>query len=348
MIQRDFFLFNTHNSLSIESEDERILDEAYALCQRYEQLFSRVNPESQLYQLNHAGGRPCAVDAELATLVAEALSYCRETEGRYDISMGSVVQLWDFKRGLIPDADAVSRALEHVDYRRVQVRGAGSERESGRERECELSGESARDLAQDGARFRESEKEHTRACEIALGDAAACIDVGGIAKGYIADALLTLFRERGIVHALVNLGGNVAVMGGKPDGSPWRIGIRRPVSSSQAKMIQFFATVALDEGSVVTSGIYERAFTRDGVLYHHILDPKAGFPAQTDLLSATVISKASIDGDGYTTALIIMGADQALHFALEHPEIEVVLVTREGEVLATPGVGTEIPFTLTS
>ena len=344
MIQREFFLFNTHNSLSIESDDERILDEAFALCQRYEQLFSRVNSESQLYQLNHAGGRPCAVDAELASLVAEALSYCRETEGRYDISMGSVVQLWDFKCGSIPDVKALSQALEHVDYRMVQVRNAGSEGEPARERE--------RELAREKERAREGERERglkgAAKSEIVIGDAAACIDLGGIAKGYIADALLAFFRERGLAHALVNLGGNVAVMGGKPDGSPWRIGIRRPVPSSQAMMIQSFATVALHEGSVVTSGIYERAFTRDGVLYHHILDPKTGFPAQTDLLSATVISKASIDGDGYTTALIIMGSDQALQFALEHPEIEVILVTREGEVLATPGVGTEIPFTLLS
>ena len=308
MLHRDFFHFNTSNFIDVETEDQGILDEAIILCDRYEHLFSRVNPDSQLYQVNHAQGCPCAVDIELASLAKTALAYCHESEGRYDITMGSVTQLWDFKRGIIPNADEVSRALTHVDYHSVDI--------------------------------------HNN--EISLKDPLACIDLGGIAKGYIADAMLELFRAHGVVHALVNLGGNVAVMGGKPDGSPWRIGIRKPLSSSAMPAIQPFATVAIYDGSVVTSGIYERAFTRDDVLYHHILDPKTGFPAKTDLLSATVISRTSIDGDGFTTALIIMGADRALEFACKHPNIEVILVTCEGDVLATPSVGNEIPFEMVS
>ena len=304
MIHRNFFRFNTPSSIDVEAGDERILDEVVALCDRYESLFSRFNPESQLYRVNGSGGRPCVVDSELAALTATALSYCRETEGSYDITMGSVTRLWDFKQGVVPDEDAVAQALAHVDYRAVSVCGS----------------------------------------EIAIRDAAASIDLGGIAKGYIADAILALLRERGVSHALVNLGGNVAVMGGKPDGSPWRIGIRKPQPSRTMPVMEHFAVVEMRDGSAVTSGVYERAFTRGDVLYHHILDPSTGFPAQTDLLSATVLSRASIDGDGFTTALVIMGADRALEFACAHPGIEVILVTREGDVLATPGVGTDIPF----
>ncbi len=306
MIQRDFFRFNTPNTIAAETDDESILDEAVALCERYERLFSRVDPASQLYRVNHAEGRACAVDPELAALTETALSYCEASEGRYDITVGSVSQLWDFKHGVIPTASDVEAALEHVDYRRVRVRGT----------------------------------------EIQLADPASCIDLGGIAKGYIADAILELFRTRGVAHALINLGGNVAAMGGKLDGSPWHIGIRKPMPSHMMPTIESFATVAISDGSVVTSGIYERAFTHEGKLYHHILDPKTGFPAATDLLSATVISRASIDGDGFTTSLILMGADAALQFACERDDIEVVLVTLEGDVLATPGVGTDIPFAM--
>ena len=308
MLHRDFFRFNTLNSIDVETGDESILDEALALCNHYEHLFSRVNPKSQLYHVNRAEGHPCTVDAELASLIRAALTYCQESEGRYDITMGSVTQLWDFKGGIVPNADEVSCTLEHVDYRSVDI--------------------------QDN--------------KISLKDPLACIDLGGIAKGYIADAILELFRKRGVARALVNLGGNVAVMGGKPDGNPWRIGIRKPLPSSAMPAIQPFATVALHDGSVVTSGVYERAFTHEGTLYHHILDPKTGFPAKTDLLSATVISHASIDGDGFTTALIIMGADKALEFACAHPDIEVILVTCEGDILATPGVGNKIPFEIVS
>ncbi len=308
MLHRNFFLFNTLNSVSAETDDEKILDEVLALCKRYENLFSHVNPESQLYGVNRAKGRPLSVDPELAALVKTALAYCRESEGRYDITMGSVTRLWDFKRGIIPDAAEVSQALKHVNYHTVCVQNG----------------------------------------EISLDDPLACIDLGGIAKGYIADAILALLREHGIDHALVNLGGNVAVMGGKHDGKPWRVGIRKPLPSGAMSAIESFATVAIHEGSVVTSGIYERAFTREDVLYHHILDPKTGFPAHTDLLSATVISRTSIEGDGFTTALIIMGADRALEFTCEHPEIEAILVTRDGDVLATPGVGNKIPFEIIS
>lgn len=308
MITRSFFRFNTSNTISAETDDERILDDALALCDRYEHLFSRFHPESQLYRINHAHGKPCEVDAELASLIETALTYCHASQGLFDITMGSVSALWDFKRGVVADADAVADALQHVDYRTVSVCGT----------------------------------------TVTLRNPKASLDVGGIAKGYIADAVLRLLKERGVEHAVVNLGGNVAVMGGKPDASLWRIGIRKPQHSQTMPVMEYFATVSLNDGSVVTSGVYERAFMRNKVLYHHILDPQTGFPAQTDLLSATVISQNSIDGDGYTTALIIMGADRALAFACEHPDIEVILVTCEGDVLATPAVGTSIPFQITA
>jgi thiamine biosynthesis lipoprotein len=98
------------------------------------------------------------------------------------------------------------------------------------------------------------------------------------------------------------------------------------------------------DGSVVTSGIYERAFESNGVLYHHILDPHTGYPAHTDLLGATIMSDTSLDGDGFTTALIIMGAQQALHFAESYPGIEALFMTKSGEVLATSGLGQSIPL----
>ena len=146
---------------------------------------------------------------------------------------------------------------------------------------------------------------------------------GDLSEGVSAmDVSLTfaqMLRERGVEHALVNLGGNVAVMGGKPDGAPWRVGVRRPLPSSSMPLLDSFAVLALRDGSAVTSGIYERAFEQDGKLYHHILDPRTGFPAETDLLSATVVAQSSLDADGYTTALIMMGADRALAFAEQHP-----------------------------
>ena len=284
MVSRNFFRFNTTNIISAETDNEDILDEAVEWCDRYELLFSRVDPASELFRLNSAEGRPTAVDAELAAFIETALSYCREVDGLFDVTMGSATQLWNFKDCMIPARDDVAAALRHVDYRGVIVNDA----------------------------------------VVTLRDPLACVDLGGIAKGYIADGILALLRERGVEHALVNLGGNVAVMGGKPDGAPWRVGVRRPLPSSSMPLLDSFAVLALRDGSAVTSGIYERAFEQDGKLYHHILDPRTGFPAETDLLSATVVAQSSLDADGYTTALIMMGADRALAFAEQHPALEAV------------------------
>ena len=239
MVSRNFFRFNTTNIISAETDNEDILDEAVEWCDRYELLFSRVDPASELFRLNSAEGRPTAVDAELAAFIETALSYCREVDGLFDVTMGSATQLWNFKDCMIPARDDVAAALRHVDYRGVIVNDA----------------------------------------VVTLRDPLACVDLGGIAKGYIADGILALLRERGVEHALVNLGGNVAVMGGKPDGAPWRVGVRRPLPSSSMPLLDSFAVLALRDGSAVTSGIYERAFEQDGKLYHHILDPRTGFPA---------------------------------------------------------------------
>ena len=306
MLSRDFFRFNTTNTVSADADDPRVLDDVAALCDRYELLLSRVDPASELFRLNHAGGRPLAVDPELGAFVETALSYCRRVDGLFDVTMGSATQLWDFKRQTVPAPEDVAAALEHVDFRAVAVDGA----------------------------------------TVTLRDPLACIDLGGIAKGYIADGILALLRERGVERALVNLGGNVAVMGGKPDGTPWRVGIRKPLPSSALPLLDSFATVAVRDGSVVTSGVYERAFEQGGTLYHHILDPRTGFPAQTDLLSATLVARTSLDADGLTTALVIMGADDALAFVEADPELEAVLVTVEGDVLATSGIGDAVPFEL--
>lgn len=306
MISRNFFRFNTMNTISAETDDEAILDEVQAWCDRAEFLFSRVDPKSELYRLNLAEGRPTTIEPELASFIETALSYCDKVDGLFDVTMGSATRCWDFKNEVIPTHEDIASALQHVNYRSVSVDGT----------------------------------------TVTLHDPQACIDLGGIAKGYIADGILALLRKRGVKHALVNLGGNVAVMGGKPDGTPWRVGIRKPVPSSSIPLMDSFATLQVRDGSVVTSGIYERAFENDGKLYHHILDPRTGFPAETDLLSATIVAKSSLDADGYTTALIIMGTDRALAFAEEHPALEAVLVTTEGDVLATSGIGNEIPFEL--
>ncbi|MDR1728301.1 MAG: FAD:protein FMN transferase [Acidobacteriota bacterium] len=301
---KDFFAFNTFNRVTAYTDDPAALESVVGTCERFERLFSRTLPGSQIHRINAAGGARVDVAPEVAAFVASALAYCERSGGLFDITMGGVVELWDFYAQTIPERSAVAEALRHVDYRGVHVEGTG----------------------------------------VWLDDPRARIDLGGIAKGYIADELVRQLKESGVASGIVNLGGNVAVLGEKPDGSAWRVGLRTPVPLSAQDGEGHFASLLLRDCSVVTSGIYERAFTRGGVLFHHILDPKTGFPAVSDLLGASIVSKRSLDADGYSTALVIMGLDKALDFVEGDADIEAVLVTKAGEVYASSAIGGAIPF----
>ncbi len=292
-----FRRFDTVCSVSADVDGEA-LAQLEALCADYELLLSRFDPRSRLFALNAAAGAWVEVGEELARVLQVALAYCARTGGLFDITMGGVCRLWDFKRAQAPEPEVVSAALSHVDWHGVEVDGAWAR----------------------------------------LVDPQACVDLGGIAKGYIADRIVDALRGAGATTGVVNLGGNVVCLGGKPDGSAWSVGLRAPLPSGGALRAASFASVAVRGRSVVTSGVYERAFVREGRVLHHILDPRTGMPAATDVLSATVVSEASLDGDGFTTALVIMGAERALAFAETIPEIEVVLLTTAGEILHTSGV----------
>ena len=292
--------FRAFDTLCVVSADvdAAALREVEALCARYELLLSRFNPESRLFALNAAEGKWIDAGDELASVLRAALGYCERTGGLFDITMGSVCRLWDFKRGVVPDDVAIAEALAHVDWRNVQVEG-------------------------------------TRA---RITDPWVTIDLGGIAKGYIADRTIGLLKRRGATSGVINLGGNVVCLGNKPDGSAWNVGLRAPVPSGGSLQAALFASVPVRGKSVVTSGVYERAFVRDGRVLHHILDPRTGKPAETDVLSVTVIADKSLDADGYTTALIVMGADQALTFAEQSPSIEAILLTTNARLLKTTGI----------
>lgn len=154
------------------------------------------------------------------------------------------------------------------------------------------------------------------------------IDLGAIAKGYISDMIAKFLMDRGVTSGYLNVGGNVRAIGSKPDGSPWRIGIQDPEGARDQSIV---GVVTLSGDSVVTSGIYERQFVKDGISYHHILDPVDGLPSRSDLASATIVGTSSMDADALATACIVMGREKALQF-MQEQGIEGVLVTRDRQV----------------
>ena len=232
-------------------------------------------------------------------LIEKSRSYCEESGGVFDVTMGSVTPLWDFHNAVVPSREALDEALKHVGWKMI---------------ECDPQRRAVR-----------------------LADPAARIDLGGIAKGYIADALAGELVAHGCDCAFVNLGGNVLTVGSRPDGTPWRIGVRDPKAPSKMR-----AVLPVVGKSIVTSGLYERNFTKDGVFYHHILNPEDGMPVKTDVGGATIVSDLSLDGDGFSTTLFALGVEGALAFLEEHPNLEGIIIDKDDAVHVTSGLAKSI------
>ncbi len=290
MLTHTFYAFNTVVTLQAfgyPDACEEAFDAARNACRIFERKFSRTLPHSDIAHVNAAGGAPVPVAHDTAELARTTLRYCSESEGLFDVTMGSVVRLWDFHNGVVPGQNRIDEALAHVDWHSVRIWE-------------EPSGDAGPTQAW-----------------IQLDDPHAAVDLGGIAKGWIADRLTEVIDEHGIASFVVNLGGNVVAHGEKPNGAPWRIGLQDP-----RKKNGIVGAVSLRDASAVTSGVYERCFERDGKRYHHILDPATGYPVETDAAGVTVLAKRSIDAEGYSTTLLALGIERGIAFAHSHPAIQ--------------------------
>ena len=289
----EFYAFNTCVSLSAcECADDTLLT-LRDRCRVFERMFSRTLPNSDITRINKAAGEPVVVSPETYELVELALHYCDESRGLFDVTIGAVSRLWDFHHGHIPDEEELRQAVRDVDWHCIELERSG----------------------------------HTYV--VRLSNPHASIDLGGIAKGYIADELARTLDYADISAYLINLGGNVFARGHKPDGSNWKVGIQDPQSKDG-----LVGAIELEDASAVTSGVYERCFVHDGTLYHHILNPKTGNPVATDIAGVTVVAKKATDAEGYSTTLLALGSNRARSFAATHSEIDhLYLVDLSGALL---------------
>lgn len=355
-----FFLFNTqvhmhaYGDAAADPDATARLDAALVAardrCLFFERAFSRTRDDSDIARAHAASPNAVPVSPQTARLVRQALGYCERSRGKFDITMGTVTSLWNFHTGEVPSRLALARALPHVDYRHIVL----DEEPCGREpldeeslgKDSPVQGSLDDDALNAGtSRAPSSNVPSSKSSQptLAITDPHTILDLGGVAKGYIADELADLFIAHGVGRFVINLGGNVVVRGGRPAdasarppvaaGSPWRIGIINPLDPAHNRAI-----VDMVDGSVVTSGIHERRFTKGGVTYHHILDPATGMPAKTDLTSATIIAPRSMDCDGYSTTALMLGARDAIDFVESLPGIEAVLIDEADEVWWTSGI----------
>lgn len=295
-VSKTGFYFDTVIKITLYGDvPDSLFDDCFALCEKEEALISRTLEGSDVYRINHAGAAPVTVSDDTASLISSALSYSRLTNGAFDCSIAPLVSLWDIKnnKGVIPSDQQIASALSLVDYNGIQLDGN----------------------------------------TVTLSNAASSIDLGGIAKGYIADKLKELLLSKGVTSALINLGGNVCVIGTKPDGSPFNIGIQKPFAEEGTPI----TSVKIANQSLVTSGTYERYFEKDGRIYHHILDPSTGWPCDNGLNSVTILSDASVDGDALSTACFVLGLEKGLQLIESLPDVEAMFITTEDELIYSSG-----------
>ena len=295
-LRRQELLMDTVVEITIyEGGSETMLDGAFALCREYEALFSRTIDASDISRINAAHGAPVEVSDDTVSLLEGALSYSRLSDGAFDPTIEPLVSLWNINS----DAPHVPDADE---IQRALTRV-------------------------DWTQVRVSEN------TVTLPDGMG-LDLGGIAKGYIADRLREYLHEQGARSAIINLGGNVLTLGSKPGGVPFTIGARKPFAQSQGEII---GACRVSDKSIVTSGVYERYFEQDGRLYHHILDTATGYPVDNGVYSVTIISQSSMDGDALSTICLALGQARGLELIESLDGVEAIYFMADGSYALSSG-----------
>lgn len=302
-LQKTAFFMDTFVTITIyEGGDEAVLEEAVRLCGTYEGLLSRTIPDSDVSRMNHAQGALTAVSSHTREILQRGIRYSELTDGKYDLTVCPLVDRWDFSgEGSEPPPEDQIRAAR------------------------ELVGWEKIALEEEGVRLLDG----------------AQVDLGSIAKGYIADRIAAAMQEQGVRSAIINLGGDVLCIGGRGDGAPFRIGVQKPFGDQS----ELLGSIELTDGAVASSGVYERYFWEGDSFYHHILDPATGYPAETGLTGVTVVCASAMECDALATSIFLLGPEEGLALAERMEGVEAILLTSEGGMLFTSGFGEDVIFT---
>ncbi|MFW5712955.1 MAG: FAD:protein FMN transferase [Spirochaetota bacterium] len=308
----DFALGTTCSVKLFGQKNQQYLEPALDIAGEVEARMSAHTEDSEVARINrNAGNSAAAVSQETFALVARAKEFSQLSEGIFDLSVGPLVELWDIGSGeeSVPSPDALSAALEKVDYREVQLIPAD-----------------------------ESEGSQPK---VRLEEAGMRLDLGAIAKGYAADRIVEFLKSRGVGYGIVNLGGNVYAFGQKHNTTKWKIGIQSPDDERGS----YIGVIELIDKAVVTSGKYERYFVEDGTRYHHILSTADGYPIENELASVSIVSADATEADALSTLVFGLGLRKGIEFTEQREGIEAILVTEDNTVFTTTGLRTSFELT---
>ena len=301
-VTRSDFLLDTFVSITLYGEsDDSLLDKPFEKIKELNVTLAQSDAASDLTLINeNAGIQPVPVSEGTYKIIEKGIFYSTISGGYFDATAGPLIDLWGIHEPEIkeaPSPDLIAEAQKKIDYTKIVL----------------------------------NPSEQT----VYLTDPGMELNLGSVSKGYIADAVMTVIKDEGVKHAIVNLGGNVLVMGGKADGKAFGVGVEDPNNPGNG----YIGVVSLKDGSVVTSGDYQRYFTdAAGKRYHHILDPFTGYPSESGLTQVTVVTDQSIDGDGLTTTLFLLGLDKGLALVEKMDGVEAIFVTKDNQIIATKGL----------
>jgi len=259
-------------------------------------------PDSEISLLNNSG--QAVLSADLYGLIGKAKDFSQRSKGAFDITINPVMCEWKIETEFVrlPTQSEIDEALVLVGYESMHL------------------------LEQRQIQFEKP---------------GMSIDLGAIAKGYACDVVVGILKEKGVKYALLDFGGNIYAQGKKPDGSPWRVGIRNPQTGADG----YICTVEVIDKAVVTSGGYERQFERDGVFYHHILNPKTGYPVDNELLSVTIVAPNATEADALSTACFVLGLSGGVELLDIMPGYEGIFVTKQSGIYITDGLAENVKIT---
>lgn len=292
----ELFALNTIISITLYGENnEQTVKEINEEIIRLENLFSTTIEGSDIWNINTNSGSFVRVSEETFQVIEQSVRISQTTNGDFDISIFPVVKAWGFVSGeyRVPTEKELNKLLEQVDYHKIQL-----------------------DKGDMSVKVEEGMQ----------------LDLGAVGKGYVSKRISELLKKEGETSAILNFGGNVELVGRKPNATLWSVGVKHPDSEAA------FAKVLVENCSVITSGGYQRKFKDKGKEYHHIIDPKNGYPANSGIISATVISENSTLADALSTAFYIGGVDKSTEIYKQYKNINFILLGSNGYVYISKGL----------
>lgn len=279
-----------------QKDAHTVLTAAFTRIEQLERHLSANAAESTLITVNtSAGSTAVSIPADIEPIFTRALFFAEHTNGAFNPAIGGIVKLWNigFENERIPPETAINHALNYTDYRDIAISGG----------------------------------------TIFLKKAGMKLDLGAIAKGFAADQAALIMKQNGIMNALIDIGGTITAIGGRPQGKPWIIGIRDPRKRQGEPIL----STTLSGRSISTSGSYERYFEQDGIRYHHIIDPKTGYPVRNNLVSVSIFSDSAADADALSTACFVLGYENALKLLSTMPGTDAVFIFDDNTIRTTAG-----------